>query len=167
MALLMGVDAGCQTSTDQEVSDSLCGTKVNRSLSEPLLRPGGRVTERNEVDHKNPQPSSWCQIFVNGKGVLSLRFAWHPDAVDPSRIAQSSDSVSSLGQPARLKTSYETAAGNNGAVSTAPCKTRIGSYFTLSVLLDSSNPVDRSHRADIEKFMRAYFPATVKTLGCA
>ncbi|MFF9603065.1 hypothetical protein ACF1GY_12340 [Streptomyces sp. NPDC014684] len=166
LALLV-VGVGCQSSSrDEQVPESLCGTKVDRGLTEALLQPDGRVTERNEVDLRNPQPSSWCQAFVDGKGVLSLRFAWHPDAVDPFDIASSGDSVSRIGQPARVKAAYETTVGNNGAVATARCRTRIGSYFTLSALLADSDPVDRSHRADIENFMRAYFPATLATLGC-
>ncbi|MEU9989087.1 hypothetical protein AB0E10_20280 [Streptomyces sp. NPDC048045] len=104
---------------------------------------------------------------MNGKDVLSVRFAWHPDAVDPYKIAQSGDSISNLAEPARLDTGYKAAIGNNGAISTVQCRTDAGFYFTLTLLLQKSNPADRTHRKDIEKFMRVYFPATVKTLGCA
>ncbi|MFE3633334.1 hypothetical protein [Streptomyces sp. NPDC059168] len=167
MVLLVGLGAGCEASSVVEPPESVCGTKVDRNLTKRLLEPGGRVTERNEVGHDDPQPSSWCQVFVDGNGVLSLRFAWHPDAVDPFGIAASSGSISSIGQPVRLKAAYATTVGNNGAISTARCESGSGSYFTLSVLLERSDPVDRSHRNDIEKFMRAYFPATLRTLGCA
>ncbi|MFF7974451.1 hypothetical protein [Streptomyces sp. NPDC007905] len=124
------------------------------------------MTERNKVDHLKPQPSSWCEVLTNGESALSMRFAWHPDAVDPYEVAQAGNSVSSIAEPVRLNATYETTVGNNGAISTARCETSIGSCFTLTVLLEKANPVDRSYRNDIEKFMRAYFPATVGTLGC-
>ncbi|MEU5537950.1 hypothetical protein [Streptomyces sp. NPDC020362] len=151
---------------DAKPPTSLCGTKVSPILSEPLLQPGGKVTERNQVHRRKPQPSSWCQVFVDGKNVLAMRFAWHPDAIDPYEIAQSVNSVSSIKEPARLDTDYETAIGNDGAISTAECRTDIGSYFTLTLLLKNFNSVDRAHRKDIEKFMRVYFSATMETLGC-
>ncbi|MFI1162193.1 hypothetical protein ACH4UM_00955 [Streptomyces sp. NPDC020801] len=98
--------------------------------------------------------------------VLSMRFAWHPDQVNSLQIATSSESISSLTSPVRLASAYETTIGNNGAISTAPCKTDVGSYFTLTLRLATVNPTTDTRRASIEKFMRAYFPATVKTLGC-
>jgi len=52
------------------------------------------------------------------------------------------------------------------AISTTSCKTEAGSHFTLSVLLEGVNPTRDTYRAPLEDFMRAYFPATVKTLGC-
>jgi hypothetical protein len=103
---------------------------------------------------------------MDGKVALSMRFAWHPDPVNPIELAKSENSVSTLAAPARLASMYETALGNNGAISTAHCKTRVGSYFTLTLLLEKANPTADTSRAPIEKFMRAYFPATVETLGC-
>ncbi|MFI1534398.1 hypothetical protein [Streptomyces anandii] len=56
--------------------------------------------------------------------------------------------------------------GTNGAVSTTSCETSGGEYFTLTLQLPQIKLTDGTHRKDIERFMRAYFPATVKTLGC-
>ncbi|WP_393097707.1 hypothetical protein [Streptomyces sp. LN325] len=146
---------------------SICGTKVSRNLSESLLGTGGKITEENRVDRNKPEPSSWCEVRVDGRVDLSMRFAWHPDEVDPLKVAESSDSVSNIGEPARLESRYKMALGNNGAISTAECRTDIGSYFTLTLLLEEANPTTRDHRAAIEKFIRAYFPDTVKDVSCA
>ncbi|MFE1879883.1 hypothetical protein [Streptomyces diastatochromogenes] len=167
LALAVGVGVWYGNRTDDgKPPTSLCGTKVSPILSERLLQAGGKVTEHNRVDRRKPQPSSWCQVLVDGESALAMRFAWHPDAVDPYKVAQSGDSVSNMAAPARLEGDYKAAVGNNGAIFTVQCRTDIGSYFTLTLLLQKGNPVDRAHRKDIEKFMRAYFPATLKTLGC-
>ncbi|MEV7686507.1 hypothetical protein [Streptomyces bungoensis] len=168
LALLVGFSAWYRArSVDAELPGSLCGTTVSPDLSRLILRPDGKVTEHNGVDRRRPRPSSWCQVIVDGRSALSFRFAWHPDAVDPYEIAQSHDSVSSIEQPTRLNAAYQAAVGNNGAVATTDCETDVGDYFTLTVLLEGTNPVDRSRRKDMERFLRAYFPATVKTLNCA
>ncbi|MDV9170187.1 hypothetical protein R6V09_08535 [Streptomyces sp. W16] len=54
--------------------------------------------------------------------------------------------------------------GTDGAISIAKCKTKGGDYFPLQI--PPISLMDHTHRKDIEKFMRAYFPATLKTLGC-
>lgn len=167
MALAAGVGLWSESgSRDTKLPSSLCGTEVNRSLSRPLLGAGAEVTERNEVDHGRPRPSSWCEVFADGKDALSMRFAWHPDAIDPYEVARSVNSVSNVARPQRTDSVFQTVVGNNGAISTVPCKTSAGSYFTLTVLMKDADSVDQTHRADIEKFMRAYFPATVSTLAC-
>ncbi|MFJ9198461.1 hypothetical protein [Streptomyces flaveolus] len=145
---------------------SLCGTRVSAGDLKPLIPAEGEITERNDVDRRDPQPASWCSLNVNGKTALDLRFAWHDDEVDPVKVAGSVKSVSYLELPERATTYPRTAVGNNGAIATAPCRTKGGAYFTLSVLLKGTNLTDTGYRNDIEKFMRAYFPATVKTLHC-
>jgi hypothetical protein len=145
---------------------SLCGTRVSAGELKPLIPPEGEITERNDVDRRDPQPASWCSLNVSGKTALDLRFAWHDDQVDPVEVAGSVKSVSYLELPERATTYPRMAVGNDGAIATAPCRTQGGSYFTLSVLLKGTNPTDTGYRDHIEKFMRAYFPAVVKTLGC-
>ncbi|WP_143074834.1 hypothetical protein [Streptomyces mangrovisoli] len=103
---------------------------------------------------------------MDDEAQLMMRFAWHSDQVSPLHIARSVNSVSLLESPTLLDADYETAVGDNGAISTAPCKTKGGNYFTLTLQLPQVPPGTRSYRHDIERFMRAYFPATLKTLGC-
>ncbi|MHB9859752.1 hypothetical protein [Streptomyces sp. YIM S03343] len=74
--------------------------------------------------------------------------------------------MSRITDPRRIESGYETIVGTDGAISTTPCKTTGGNYFTLTLQLPQVRQQDRTHRQDIERFMRAYFPATLKTLGC-
>ncbi|MFL4948729.1 hypothetical protein ACJ6WE_15445 [Streptomyces sp. MMS24-I31] len=75
-------------------------------------------------------------------------------------------SVSGVTAPRSIAAPYKTVIGTDGAISTTPCKTKGGNYFTLTLQLPQIKPMDQSHRKDIEHFMRAYFPATVATLRC-
>ncbi|MER7494891.1 hypothetical protein ABT033_20055 [Streptomyces pharetrae] len=151
---------------DHEVPQTLCGTRVSPELSGPLLDAEGEVTEENRVDRKKPRASAWCEVLVGDKAVLSMRFAWHPDEIDPLKVAESVQSVSNLLSPRRVDSSPGIVVGDNGAIATAPCRTTEGSYFTLSVLQEEGASAFDGRSVDIEKFMRAYFPATVRTLSC-
>ncbi|MFG3112574.1 hypothetical protein [Streptomyces tendae] len=135
-------------------------------MLEPLIPPTGDITERSDVDRKNPAPSSWCNLKVDNRTALDLKFAWHRDPVNPLEIANSVQSVSRLEMPEHATADFSMVVGNDGAIATGPCRTQGGAYFTLSVLLKDSNTTDTGYRRDIETFMRAYFPATVKTLQC-
>ncbi|MET9774216.1 hypothetical protein ABZ023_08060 [Streptomyces sp. NPDC006367] len=145
---------------------SLCGTRITPNDLEPLIPAEGAITERNDVDRSDPSPSSWCSLNVGGKEAVDVRFAWHSDLVDPLEIANSLNSISQLQMPERVNKAPDMVVGNDGAIATTTCRSKRGAYFTLSVLLKAGNPTDTGHRRDIEKFMRAYFPATVKTLKC-
>ncbi|PKW08297.1 hypothetical protein SAMN05428944_4603 [Streptomyces sp. 1222.5] len=81
-------------------------------------------------------------------------------------LAKGTGTVSGISEPRSLESSYATLVGNDGAISQTPCKTRGGRYFTLTLQLPQVRLGDRSRREDIAAFMRAYFPATVATLGC-
>ncbi|MBP2049640.1 hypothetical protein J2Z21_002571 [Streptomyces griseochromogenes] len=82
-------------------------------------------------------------------------------------MAEETGSVSRVTDAREINFKYETLVGTDGAVAAARCKTKTGDHFALTLQLPQIEPTDQSHRKDIEKFMRAYFPATVKTLGCA
>ncbi|MBT3154726.1 hypothetical protein HTV45_28285 [Streptomyces sp. CHD11] len=150
----------------RELPESLCGTRISPRLLEPLLPAEGDVSERNDVERGEPQPSSPCRVYVGDEVALRLRFAWHSDPVDPLQVAGSVDSVSNLSMPERVDLPEETVIGYDGAISTTLCETEGGSRFTLSVLLEGANSTRDTYRAPLEDFMRAYFPATVKTLNC-
>lgn len=75
-------------------------------------------------------------------------------------------SVSGVNDPHRVDFAEGAVVGTDGALSTTSCRTKGGEYFTLTLQLPQVDPLDRGYRKDIEEFMRAYFPATVKTLGC-
>ncbi|SOD84447.1 hypothetical protein SAMN06272765_1827 [Streptomyces sp. Ag109_G2-15] len=82
-------------------------------------------------------------------------------------LATGTGAVSGVSSPRPIDYRYKTIVGTDGAISQAPCKTKGGNYFTLTLQLPQIKLTDQTHRKDIEKFMRAYFPATIRTLGCA
>lgn len=81
-------------------------------------------------------------------------------------LAADTGSISGIREPREIDFTYKTIVGTDGAISIAPCKTNGGKYFTLTLQVPQIGLMDQTHRKDIEKFMRAYFPATLKTLGC-
>ncbi|MGW1590642.1 hypothetical protein [Streptomyces sp. NPDC002386] len=100
--------------------------------------------------------------------VLEFRFSWDDRAADLMYLARDTGTVSNVAAPRYVENSSTRAlVGTDGAISQTACVTKSGRYFTLTLQLPQVKLTDQSHRADIEKFMRAYFPATVKTLGCA
>ncbi|MFE0384445.1 hypothetical protein ACFW1F_10230 [Streptomyces bungoensis] len=99
---------------------------------------------------------------------MRLRFSWDADAADLMYLAKDTGKVSGVSAPHYLDHApYKTVVGTDGAIARTPCKTKGGNYFTLTLQLPQAKPGDDSHRKDIETFIRAYFPATVKTLNCA
>ncbi|MGW4275584.1 hypothetical protein ACWEGQ_25255 [Streptomyces seoulensis] len=98
--------------------------------------------------------------------MVRFRFSWDENATDLMYLAKNTGTVSGIADPRHITSPYTTLVGTDGAISTAPCGTKGGEYFTLTLQLPRIELTDRSHRGDIEKFMRAYFPATLKTLGC-
>ncbi|MEU1708258.1 hypothetical protein ABZ478_23265 [Streptomyces sp. NPDC005706] len=99
---------------------------------------------------------------------MRFRFSWDADEADLMYLAKDTGKVSGVNAPRYLNGApYKTLVGTDGAISQAVCKTKAGGYFTLTFQLPQVKLTDQSHRNDIEKFMRAYFPATVKALGCA
>lgn len=55
---------------------------------------------------------------------------------------------------------------NNGAMASTPCRDSGGAdSFLLAVKL-TKTPMKPGRERDVERFMRAYMPATVKSLNC-
>ncbi|MFH8767820.1 hypothetical protein [Streptomyces sp. NPDC017958] len=107
-----------------------------------------------------------CLALAGSDVMLSFRFSWRPVATDLMYLAEDTGVVSGITDPRSISFGYKTIVGTDGAISQAPCETKGGNYFTLTLQLPQIKLTDQTHRKDIEKFMRAYFPATVKTLGC-
>ncbi|MGW1981779.1 hypothetical protein ACWCPJ_04855 [Streptomyces collinus] len=98
--------------------------------------------------------------------MLDFQFSWDDSATDLMYLATGTGSVSHVSQPRSIALAAKTLIGTDGAISQEPCRTKGGNYFTLTLQLPKIKPGDRAHRGDIERFMRAYFPATLRTLGC-
>ncbi|MEV5309658.1 hypothetical protein [Streptomyces sp. NPDC052610] len=155
----------CSGSGDDQIPTVVCGTRVDRDLTRPLLTSTEDLHESSRVD-RSEAISAPCTLLSDGRPILELFFYWTSDA--PKLAGRSEyDSVFedvSQGRPVDL--ADEAIVGTNGAIVSTPCKTDRSAHFTLKLHLHEAKITDEGRRKDIEKFMRAYFPATVKTLSC-
>ncbi len=100
--------------------------------------------------------------------MLEFRFSWDTRATDLMYLATDPGAVSNVTAPRYVENfPAKMLVGVDGAISQTACVTKGGRYFTLTLQLPQVQMARKSRRDDIEKFMRAYFPATVKTLDCA
>ena len=172
-AVLIGLSAltvsvvavSCDDPADHEIPKAICGTKVDPSVSRPLVTSDEDLHEYNRVD-RSKAITAPCVLLSGPDPVLDLGFSWDPNPTDLMYLAQGAGSVSHVTDPHAIDFTYKSIVGTDGAISIAPCKTNGGKYFTLTLQLPQIGLMDQTHRKDIEKFMRAYFPATLKTLGC-
>ncbi|MFJ9632110.1 hypothetical protein ACIRU8_30875 [Streptomyces sp. NPDC101175] len=107
-----------------------------------------------------------CILLSERDPVLEFRFSWDDTATDLGYLATGAGSISHVTAPQDINLGYKSIVGTDGAISIAKCKTKGGNYFTLTLQVPEIPLTDQTHRKDIEKFWRAYFPATLKTLGC-
>lgn len=64
-----------------------------------------------------------------------------------------------------MKLADRAAIGDDGAIATTRCQGDQIEYFTLTLKLAHDRKVPHL-KSDINTFMRAYMPATMKTVGC-
>ncbi|MFG2635158.1 hypothetical protein ACGFX8_14780 [Streptomyces sp. NPDC048362] len=148
------------------VPATICGTHVDPRLTRALVQPGDAWHEYSRVD-RSEAITAPCLILSGTNELLSFRFAWRPVQTDLMYLAKDTGEVSGITDPKAIEFQYKTLVGIDGAISQAPCKTKNGNYFTLTLQLPLIKVTDRSRRGDIERFMRVYFSATVATLGCS
>jgi hypothetical protein len=164
LALAMSM-ASCSDSADQSLPKDICGTYVDPDLARPLVASAKDLHEFNRVDRREAK-SAPCVLLSERDPVLYFNFYWTVDSPGLERLTKGDDLALDIVEPRSVHSSDATVVGNNGAISTALCRTSGGQHFTLALKLSQASPTDRTHRKDIEKFMRAYFPATLETLGC-
>jgi hypothetical protein len=157
--------ACCGRLVDEEIPGVVCGTRVNPDLVRSMVESADGWHEYDRVD-RAVAITAPCLVLVSHDVILRFRFSWRETATDLMYLARDTGPISGIADPRRIESAYETIIGMDGAISTAPCKTNGGNYFTLTLQLPQVRQQDRTHRKDIERFMRAYFPATLKTLGC-
>lgn len=155
----------CARSANNEIPKAVCGTPVEPAITRLLVTPTEGWREYNRVDRAQSITAP-CLISSGDDVILRLRFSWRTVATDLTYLAKGSGAVSGISEPRSVTSSYKTLIGTDGAISQAPCRTKSGNYFTLTLQLPKIKPGDSDHRGDIERFMRAYFPATLRTLGC-
>ncbi|MFI8786574.1 hypothetical protein [Streptomyces sp. NPDC055105] len=147
-----------------EIPKSICGTRVDQRLTKPLLRTTGKVSEWHTAGWGEKE-TNWCIVRAGKDESLRLKFAWHSDATDPMKSASPNNNVTGLWDPTRMSLADNAALGDDGAIATTRCRTKPNDHFTLALRLTHKDGVPRL-RQDIEQFMRAYMPATMKTVGC-
>ncbi|MEU2057011.1 hypothetical protein [Streptomyces bungoensis] len=162
---LAAVTVSCVDSS-QSPPQVICGTRVNPDITRRLTVPGSGYREFDRVD-RSAAISAPCTLMSGNHPVLRLHFWWADGPANLRYMAEETGSVSHVTSARKVNASYEVLVGTDGAVAAAQCKSRKGDHFALTLQLPQVKPGDNSHRKDIETFIRAYFPATVKTLGCA
>ncbi|WP_427922007.1 hypothetical protein [Streptomyces sp. cg40] len=166
IVLLLSFFAVSCGSGDRGIPNSICGTPVDPDLTRPLLISADGWHEWNRVD-RSKAITAPCLILSGDDIALRLRFSWDPNAADLMYLAKDTGEISGVAEPRNIASVYKTIVGTDGAISTTACQTNGGKYFTLTLQVPRIRLTDHTHRKEIEKFMRAYFPATLKTLGCA
>ncbi|MFJ6543164.1 hypothetical protein ACIQMP_21275 [Streptomyces sp. NPDC091385] len=157
--------AGCASPDRGTVPEVICGVRSDPGLTRLIVAPGSEWREYNRVDREQAITAP-CSVLSGKKVILDLGFSWRPTAADLMYLARNTGNVTGVTAPRAVDSRYDTVVGTDGAISQAPCQTKTGNYFTLTLQLPQIKLADQTHRNDIEKFMRVYFPATVGTLGC-
>ncbi|MEU0006502.1 hypothetical protein ABZ079_20065 [Streptomyces sp. NPDC006314] len=156
----------CSSSADGTVPATLCGTRIDPALTRLLLPSSEDLHEFTRVDREEAITAP-CVLLAGREPALEFQFSWDEGATNLMYLATGSGSVSHVNEPRNADFAMKAVVGTDGAIATTRCKTKGGNYFTLTLQLPRIKTGDHSHREDIETFMRAYFPATVKTLGCS
>ncbi|MEU7055149.1 hypothetical protein [Streptomyces sp. NPDC046197] len=162
---LWGFGVSCDGAADQEIPKSICGTRMDPDLMRPLVTSAEDWHEYDRVD-RSEAITAPCLVQVQNHLAIRFRFSWDENPMDLMYLAKNTGSISGVTDPREIASPYKMVVGTDGAISTTRCKTKGGQYFTLTLQLPRIKLTDQTHRKDIEKFMRAYFPATVNTLGC-
>ncbi|MER6264771.1 hypothetical protein ABT203_35210 [Streptomyces sp900105245] len=155
----------CANATGHTVPGAVCGTRIDPALTRALLPSTKDLHEFTRVD-RTAAITAPCVLLSGREPALQFRFSWDGTSPDLMYLAADNGTVSRVNQPQKAAFAPMAITGTDGAIATTPCKTRGGRYFTLTLQLPQVRLGDRGRRADIEAFMRAYFPATVATLGC-
>ncbi|MFI5976671.1 hypothetical protein [Streptomyces sp. NPDC051452] len=156
----------CDSAADRALPETICGTPVTRRLVAPLVAHQENLHEFSRVSRRDAVTGP-CVLLSGNRAILGFRFSWDHSPTDLMYLATGTGTVSRVTGPRYIDSVNKTIVGSDGAISQAPCKTKNGNYFTLTLQLPLIKVADRSRRGDIERFMRVYFPATVATLGCS
>ncbi|MEU3557082.1 hypothetical protein [Streptomyces fragilis] len=115
---------------------------------------------------REPGSDAWCAVYVDRRKVAQLWFSSGGGSPDLMALARSGPTfglfdprpVHGIGERAVL--------ANDGAIAVAPCRDSGGADNFLLALKMTDSPVTPRREHHVERFMRAYMPATVKSLHC-
>lgn len=164
-AIMFGLGA-CDASGGTQVPQSLCGTPIRGDLAGPLLGSGQSVREVTGPGFREPGSDAWCMVYAGRKKVFQMWFSSGTGSPDLMALARSGPTfglfdprpVHGIGERAVL--------ANDGAIAVAPCRDSGGADSFLLALKMTDSPVTPRRERHVERFMRAYMPATVKSLHC-
>jgi hypothetical protein len=167
LLLLLLLATSCTGGRQEDaVPQTVCGTRADPDLLRPLLASTTDLREYSRVERKE-LISAPCTLRSEGEQVMVMFFYWTEDAPKVTEPDFDTSGFQVLTGTRPVALGEGAVVGRNGAIVTTPCRTaKGGRHFTLKLYLPQVAPPDPGHRADIERFMRAYFPATVKTLDC-
>ncbi|MCG8966461.1 MULTISPECIES: globin family protein [Streptomyces] len=97
---------------------------------------------------------------------MEFHFYWTSDAPGFAQRSRFDSVFVDVAEWRKADIGDEAVVGTNGALVSGPCVTDRGRYFILKLHLPRASILDEGNRPEVEAFMRAYFPATVKTLHC-
>jgi hypothetical protein len=159
------IATGCGGSDGDQVPETLCGTPVDRALLRSLLVSTDDLTEVNRLD-PSEATSAPCVLRSDGKPILRLHFYFSTAAPGFAGRSRDDPVFEDVAQWRPVDIAEEAVVGNNGAIVSGPCVVGRNTDLIVELNLPEANITDESRRKDIEKFMRAYFPATLETLNC-
>ncbi|MGW0930899.1 hypothetical protein [Streptomyces sp. NPDC002644] len=105
-------------------------------------------------------------IFVERKEVFQLWFSAGGGKPDLMALARNGPTIG-LFEPRPVRGIGDQAVlANNGAIASKSCRDPGGAdNFTLALKM-AEGPMKPGRERDVERFIRAYMPATVKSLNC-
>jgi hypothetical protein len=155
----------CGIGEEPEPPKSICGTPVDWKLVDPLVDSTEDLHEYNRVD-RSEAISAPCTLFSGDERLMEFHFYWSSGAPGFAQRSKFDPVFVDVSQWREADIGDEAVVGTNGALVSGPCVNDGGRYFILKLHLPKASILDEGNRAEIEAFMRAYFPATGKTLNC-
>ncbi|MFF7332432.1 hypothetical protein [Streptomyces sp. NPDC008150] len=153
-------------SPSPKIPRAICQTPISRKLSAAILQPTDGIRERTSSGFGKPGQWSYCKVYVGEEQAMEIKLATHGGSMDPMKAAYPGDAVFRLQNPRRIRLADDAVVGDDGAIATTRCLDSSGAdHFTLTLKVTRGR-ADAQRRVVIERFMRAYMPATVKSLHC-
>ncbi|MFB9461657.1 hypothetical protein [Streptomyces cinereospinus] len=163
--MLAFASTACGRSGEDQIPEVVCGTRIDQTLLRPVLTAMEDLQESSRVD-RTAAVSAPCTLYSAGDRILELHFYWSTAAPHFAERSEFDPVFEDLPGWRAVSIGEEGIVGNTGAMVSGPCVVGRNTHFILKLSLPEVNIMDESRRQDIEKFMRAYFPATVATLSC-
>jgi hypothetical protein len=156
----------CKATEVVQAPQSLCGTRISSELTIPLLGNGEAVREWTSPGFREPASAAWCVVFVDKAEVFQLWFSAGGGKPNLMTLAQNGPTIGLFDPHPVQGIGDQAVIANDGAIASVRCRDSAGAdNFTLALKM-AEGPMKPDRERDVERFMRAYMPATVKSLNC-